>query len=67
MFMPNFKKFTDDLLSISFDCGDVDAADIQDIALHHGVLKEVVAHEPCGDDCRCADGEFPVICMRKAY
>jgi hypothetical protein len=48
--------------------GDIDGGEAQDEAKRLGLLVEVEATEPCGENCACAEyhGEFPVTCLREA-
>ena len=50
----------------SFQGGDLDGGDIQGKAVALGLLKEVQATEPCGDQCACAEFGFPQECYRFA-
>jgi len=65
----SFKSFTDAMLDISWQGGDADGATIQELALKHGLLKEVVETGPCNDErCICAEvTDFPTTCNRKTY
>lgn len=45
--------------------GDVDGADLQDIAIKHGLLVELIQHEPCHPtQCGCADVVEPADWVR---
>lgn len=51
--------------------GDLDGGDLQEIAVRHGMLKPETRHEPCGENCSCAEyadaqeWEGGVVCYRK--
>lgn len=46
---------------------DIDGGWLQDKAVECGVLVEVEATEPCGDNCGCAGvTDFPTTCYRRA-
>lgn len=46
---------------------DIDGGEAQSAAIAFGLLSEVVATEPCGDDCWCAQWDsFPQTCLRLA-
>lgn len=67
---PDFRAFADEVINATWDGFD-DAENIQDVALKHGLLKERVMKEPCGEGCRCAsyyaEDEWPITCYHKAY
>jgi len=64
----SFRKFTDEMLEIAWGGGCADGAAIQETAIYHGLLKEVLAKEPCGERCGCAEvTDFPTMCYRKTY
>lgn len=45
--------------------GDIDGASIQDKLTELGLLVEVTATEPCGENCACVEyGDFPQKCLR---
>ena len=47
------------------DCADLYGEDIQDKAEKFGLLGEVMANEPCGENCYCETwADFPQPCMR---
>lgn len=64
------EDFVRELLRAWDFSGDIDGGQLQDMAIKHGVLKEVVITEPCGDDytCRCInyyhEDDYPAICCR---
>ena len=48
--------------------GDVDGGHLQDVAVHHGLLRPETRTEPCGDACACVEyGDFPSTCYRRDY
>lgn len=60
--------FVDAIIQVVWDAGSLDGGDIQDLALEHGVLKEVDILEPCSEFCACAEvTEGPYKCYRKTY
>ena len=66
--MQRFKEFANAVIEESFEGGSLDGGQLQEMALEHGLLRELEVQVPCGDDCRCAEyGDFPMICMRKTY
>lgn len=48
----------------AFKGSDLDGGDIQGQAVALGLLKEVLATEPCGEECDCAEFGFPLTCYR---
>ena len=49
------KAFIRELFDIYYpDCGDIDGAELQDLAEKHGILVPEIRHEPCGEFCNCA-------------
>ncbi len=65
---PDFKAFADELIQIAFEGGDVDGAEIQEIALRHNLLKEKNVTEACCDECLCAEvGNIPGVCYFRNY
>jgi len=61
------RSFAQDIMR-SWPEGDVDGADLQEMAKKHGLLTPVEVTEPCGEDgaCNCAAyGGFPMTCYRK--
>ena len=66
--LSNFKEFANKILQVAFDGNDLDGSDIQDIGVECGLLKEVMATEPCGENCVCAEyNDWPMECYRKTY
>jgi len=64
----NFKGFADEIIDAGWSGVNLDGADIQEIAVKHGLLKEVTRTERCGDKCDCVDVvEFPTQCFDKTY
>jgi hypothetical protein len=48
-------------------CPHTECEGIQELAVNQGVLVEVTATEPCGDECACAEvSDFPQACYRLA-
>lgn len=49
--------------------GGIEGADLQAIAVKHGLLVPETRHEPCGESCLCAhhvySDEWPVTCYRR--
>ena len=66
---PDFKKFADEIIQLCcWDAIMIDGADVQEIAVKCGVMKEVRREEPCGEFCTCAEiTDFPTICYEKTY
>ena len=45
--------------------GCLEANDISDLAIKHGLLEVIMVEEPCCENCECASlGEFPQNCYR---
>lgn len=63
----DFKGFTDALLVVAWEGGSYDGADLLDVALKYGIVKKVEVTESCGDNCQCAEYEFPSTCYQKTY
>lgn len=68
----DLKSFVDAILRQLFEgYSEIEMSDVQELALHHKVLKMVTMTEPCGDTCACAEyigvDEFPLPCFRKNY
>jgi hypothetical protein len=54
----NLAGFVEELLNTGDWCGDIDGDQIQDLALKHGILREVEVDAtdiPCGAVCVCAE------------
>lgn len=65
---PNAMVFVDAVIVAALDGGDFSGADIQDMAVEHGLLKLFEAKGPCGDPCVCAGvTDFPTECYRTTY
>lgn len=62
-----FEDFANELISNAHEAFDIDGADIQEIAINHGLIEEIVADESCGKNCGCKESGFPILCYRKAY
>lgn len=43
---------------------DIEGSEIEQIATEHGLVEQVMATEPCGEECRCKCYGFPVECLR---
>ena len=64
----NLKGFADAVIAVSFDATSLDASDIQEIAVNHGLLEAHTFTKPCGNDCLCElETGFPATCLRKTY
>ena len=60
--------FLDAVFNYAFEAVDLNGADIQEMGVKYGLLKEVQATEPCRDDCDCASvTDFPTQCYRTTY
>lgn len=62
---PDYQRFALAVLIQSRDhLGyDVDGGLVQDMATECGLLDKIIAEQPCGDDCVCAEyGAFPHAC-----
>lgn len=58
--------FANELISGALQGGDFSGADIQELAVKHGLLREARREEPCRDQgCACAEYGFPTECYRK--
>jgi hypothetical protein len=65
---PDLAAFADAMITAVWEASGFDGGDIQDYAVEYGLLKEVVATEPCGDNCACSEAtSFPTTCYRKTY
>ena len=53
------------MIDAAFEGGSLDGAEIQDIAVKHGLLKIENRTEECGDVCACREFGFPSECYRK--
>ena len=66
--LSNFKEFANEMIALSKDSDFIDGGDIQNAAIRCGLLKEVMATEPCGEKCACAEyDDWPMECYRKTY
>lgn len=64
---PDFKAFSNAIIDMSLDTG-VDALDVQEAAVLHGLLEPKIMPSRCGEGCRCAEVDaFPLECYWKAY
>lgn len=57
--------FANEMVSAAFEGGSLDGADIQDIAVKHGVLRIETREEECGEGCACREYGFPAECYRR--
>lgn len=57
--------FSKEMIDAAFEGGSLDGAEIQDIAVKHGLLKIENRTEECGDVCACREFGFPSECYRK--
>lgn len=57
--------FAFEVITGSYEGGLLDAYDIQEMAVKHGLLTIVETNEPCAPDgCQCAEYGFPAECYR---
>ena len=62
----NLRNFANAMIDIALEGADADGAQIQELAVEHGLLKPEQRTERCGDTCSCAEyAGFPVECFRK--
>ncbi|WLG49170.1 hypothetical protein [Pseudomonas sp. FP1742] len=62
----SLRNFANALIDIALEGCDADGAQIQELAVEHGLLKPEQRTERCGDACSCAEyADFPVECFRK--
>ena len=59
------KAFANDMINASFEGGNFEGGDIQDIAAKHGLLRIETRDEECGEVCACREYGFPAECYRK--
>ena len=59
------KAFANDMINASFEGGNFEGGDIQDIAAKHGLLRIESRDEECGEVCACREYGFPAECYRK--
>lgn len=59
------KTFANDMINASFEGGNFEGGDIQDIAAKHGLLRIESRNEECGEVCACREYGFPAECYRK--
>lgn len=64
---PDFLAFSNALVTIGLAGASADFEAIHELAMQHGLLREEVRKEPCGDDCACSEHAFPTTCYRKTY
>lgn len=58
--------FANELISGALEGGDFSGADIQELAVKHGLLREERREEACREEgCACAEYGFPTECYRK--
>lgn len=63
---PGIRRFARDVLEGGFEGNTFDGADLQELGVKHGLLREVTVTEPCSTDgCACAEVvDFPTTCYR---
>lgn len=65
----SLQAFADEIIDTG--CGQetvLTSRDIKDIAMKHGLLKEIVQTESCGQACECeSKSSFPTQCLTKMY
>lgn len=62
----NLRNFANAMIDIALEGCDADGAQIQELAVEHGLLKPESRTERCSDTCSCAEyADFPVECFRK--
>lgn len=61
----NLSGFSKEMIDAAFEGGSLDGAEIQDIAVKHGLLKIENRTEECGEVCACREFGFPSECYRK--
>ncbi len=62
----NLRNFANAMIDIALEGCDADGAQIQELAVEHGLLKPEQRTERCSDACSCAEyADFPVECFRK--
>jgi hypothetical protein len=62
----SLRNFANSMIDIALEGGNADGAQIQELAVEHGLLKPEQRTERCGDTCSCAEySDFPVECFRK--
>ncbi|WP_339503948.1 hypothetical protein [Pseudomonas sp. RL_105y_Pfl2_101] len=57
--------FANEMVDAVFEGGSLDGADIQDIAVKHGVLRIETREDECGERCACREYGFPAECYRR--
>lgn len=62
------KALVHKLAERTWEGGELDGWDLQDLLLDAGILTPVEVTEPCGENCKCEeyDCEFPTTCHRLA-
>jgi len=62
------KTLVHKLAERTWEGGELDGGELQDLLLEAGILVPVEVAEPCGENCNCADYdcEFPTTCNRLA-
>lgn len=56
--------FANEMVSAAFEGGSLDGADIQDIAVKHGLLRIETRKGECCEGCACREYGFPAECYR---
>lgn len=59
------QAFAVEMINASFEGGNFDGGDIQDIAVKHGLLRIEQREEECGEGCACREYGLPAECYRK--
>lgn len=62
----NLSTFAKEVIYGALEGGSFDGADIQEIAVNHGLLKIETRTEECGEVCACREYGFPSECYRKS-
>ncbi|MBI6621156.1 hypothetical protein YA0783_22925 [Pseudomonas corrugata] len=57
--------FANEMVSAAFEGGSLDGADIQDIAVKHGLLRIETRKGECCEGCACREYGFPAECYRR--
>lgn len=58
-------EFANEMVSAAFEGGSLDGADIQEIAVKHGLLRIETRQGECGERCACREYGFPAECYRR--
>ena len=61
----SLRGFAREILDPERRYGEWDGADLQELAIKHGLFVEIPVTEPCGEACICAEvDDFPQTCYR---